>query len=430
MNKEILRLAIPNIISNVSVPLLSTVDTALMGRMSELHLGAIGLGTMLFNFLYWNFGFLRMSSTGLTAQAYGREDEEAIIHNLLRALIVAGVLGVLMLLFQKPIGEAGMYLLNAAGDQYQLVAQYFFIRIWAAPATLGLFAIMGWYFGMQNAIFPLILTVFINIVNIVLSFYFVRTLGMDISGVAWGTVAAQYAGFLFAFVLFFVKYQSYLSNVTISELFSTKPLLHFLNINKDIFIRTLCLTFVFAFFYSRSAIGGELILAVNVILLQFLNWMSYGVDGFAYAAESLVGKYKGAENKQGVYKAVRFSFGWGFVLAMLFTFSFWVWGDAIMHIFTDKETVIAAAQSYFFWILILPVVGFSCYVWDGIYIGLTASKAMRNCMLLALALFGIAYYFITPYFPIHGLWFSLLMFLGARGLFQWFLFSRRGFALT
>ncbi len=430
MNKEILRLAIPNIISNISVPLLSTVDTALMGRMSEVHLGAIGLGTMLFNFLYWNFGFLRMSSTGLTAQAYGRKDEEAIIHNLLRALIVAGILGILMLVFQKQIGALGMQLLNATGEQHQLVAQYFYIRIWAAPATIGLYAIMGWYFGMQNSIFPLILTVFINIVNIVLSFYFVRQMGWEISGVAYGTVIAQYSGFVLAFVLFLLKYRSYLSHRKLATLLAAKPLLHFLNINKDIFIRTLCLTIVFAFFYSRSAMGGAMMLAVNVILLQFLNWMSYGVDGFAYAAESLVGKYKGAENTQAVYKAIRYSFGWGMVLATLFTLSYWIFGEAIMGIFTDQQEVIAAARPYFFWILILPLVGFACYVWDGIYIGLTASKAMRDSMLLALFLFGVTYYFITPYFPIHGLWFALLVFLGVRGLFQYWLFSRRGMELA
>ena len=429
MNKEILRLAIPNIISNVSVPLLSTVDTALMGRMSELHLGAIGLGTMLFNFLYWNFGFLRMSSTGLTAQACGRQDNEAIIHNLLRALIVAGILGLLMLIFQNQIGKAGMYLLNATGEQYQIVAQYFYIRIWAAPATIALYAIMGWYFGMQNSIYPLILTVFINIVNIVLSFYFVQHLNMEIRGVAWGTVIAQYGGIILGLILFFVKYRSYLSYSKISELLAAQHLLHFMNINKDIFIRTLCLTFVFAFFYSRSAMGGAMMLAVNVILLQFLNWMSYGVDGFGYAAESLVGKYKGAENKQAVYKAIRYSFVWGFVLAALFTLSYWIFGDAIMRIFTDQEEVIAAAQPYFFWILILPMVGFACYVWDGIYIGLTASKAMRDSMLLALLLFGVCYYFATPYLQMHGLWFSLVLFLGVRGVFQWWLFGRRGMEL-
>ncbi len=430
MNKEILRLAIPNIISNVSVPLLSTVDTALMGRMSELHLGAIGLGTMLFNFLYWNFGFLRMSSTGLTAQAYGRKDEIEIINTLCRALLVAAILGLLMLIFQNPIGAAGMYLLNAAGAQHALVAEYFFIRIWAAPATIALYAIMGWYFGMQNAIYPLILTVFINVVNILLSFYLVKEVGMDIGGVAWGTVAAQYSGLALAFVLFLSRYRSYLSQIKRSSLLSTQSILRFLNINRDIFIRTLCLTFVFAFFYSRSAAGGELLLAVNIILLQFLNWMSYGIDGFGYAAESLVGKYKGADNEKGINKAIRYSMFWGMILAGLFTLIYWVFGDIIMRIFTDQESVLQAAQPYFFWILILPMVGFACYVWDGIYIGLTASVAMRNSMLLALLVFGIAYYFITPYFPIHGLWFSLLLFLGVRGLFQWYLFFKRGMGLT
>lgn len=430
MNKEILRLAIPNIISNVSIPLLSTVDTALMGKMSELHLGAVGLGTMLFNFLYWNFGFLRMSTTGLTAQAYGRKENSEMIHNLLRGLIVAVILGLTMLIFQKQIGEAGMYLLNAGGAQYELVAQYFSIRIWAAPATIGMFAIMGWYFGMQNAVFPLLLTIFINIVNILFSYYLVKQIGMGISGVAWGTVVAQYVGFTLAIILFLFKYRHLLQEVKQSDLFSSNTILRFLNINKDIFIRTVCLTLVFAFFYNRSSAGGPMMLAVNVILLQFLNWMSYGVDGFAYASESLVGKYKGAKNKQGVYKAIRFSFTWGFVLSLLFTIAYWIFGNALMNIFTDQEEVIAAAQPYFFWILLLPTISFACYVWDGVYIGLTASKAMRNSMLIALLGFGIAYYLLEDNYPIHGLWFALLFFLGLRGIIQWWIFNKKGMEIT
>ena len=218
MNKEILRLAIPNIISNVSVPLLSTVDTALMGRLSEVHIGAVGVGAMIFNFIYWNFGFLRMGTTGMTAQAYGRDTQTGIINTLGRALLVVGILAAILLITQDPLGRISFYLMNINADQEALVRQYFYIRIWAAPATLGLYAFMGWFLGMQNAIFPLILTVAINVVNIVLSFYFVRVLGMDVEGVAWGTLIAQYFGLLLAVTLFAYRYRSYLEHLRAAAL--------------------------------------------------------------------------------------------------------------------------------------------------------------------------------------------------------------------
>ena len=196
MNKEILRLAIPNIISNISIPLLSTVDTMLMGRLSELHIGAVGVGAMIFNLVYWNFGFLRMGTTGITAQAFGKKDEDAIFQTLSRALLVAMILAIVIVLLHVPFGWLSFYLMNISEAQQPLVEQYYYIRVWAAPATLGLFAMMGWFFGMQNAIFPLIITVFVNAVNIILSYIFVKIYGWDVAGVAWGTVIAQYAGIL------------------------------------------------------------------------------------------------------------------------------------------------------------------------------------------------------------------------------------------
>ncbi|MCB0682028.1 MAG: MATE family efflux transporter, partial [Saprospiraceae bacterium] len=274
MNREILRLAIPNIISNISVPLLSTVDTALMGRLSELHIGAVGIGAMIFNFIYWNFGFLRMGTTGITAQAFGKADVPAQVHTLGRAALVVFTLAALLLLLQIPIGYASFQLMNVNPSQYALVEEYFFIRIWAAPASLGLYAMIGWFFGMQNAIYPLILTVFINLINIGLSYFFVYHLGWEVRGVALGTVIAQYAGLTLALLLFFGKYRSLLQAFRREALIKWGEFRRFLLINRDIFLRTLSLTFAFAFFYSQSSAEGAMILAVNTILMQFLNWMS------------------------------------------------------------------------------------------------------------------------------------------------------------
>lgn len=420
MNREILRLAIPNILSNISVPLLSTVDTALMGRLTELHLGAVGLGAMIFNFIYWNFGFLRMGTTGMAAQAYGAEDAEAIAATLGRALLVALLLAVLILLLQRPLAELSFGLLNVSEAQLPLVREYVYIRIWAAPATLGTYVLFGWLFGMQNAIYPLILTIFSNLINMVLSWWLVHELGMETAGVAYGTLIAQYAGFLLAAALVIYKYRTYLRLIHLKLLLHWEALRQFLSVNSDLFIRTFCLTFAFGFFYSRSALDGAMVLAVNVILLQFLNWMSYGVDGFAYAAESLVGKYAGKKNKAQTRAMIRRSFVWGMGLAAAYALLYGLAGNHLLRIFTDQADVIQAAQPYLFWMALFPLLSTPCYIWDGIFIGLVASKAMRNSMILALAIFLLAYYPLQAAWGNHGLWAVLLLFMVARGgIMQW-----------
>jgi len=324
MNKEILRLAIPNIISNVSVPMLSTVDTILMGHLSGLHLGAVGIGSMIFNFLYWNFGFLRMGTTGLTAQSFGRKDEKEMGVVLGRALLTAVSIGLILILIQQPFWEIGSVLMNVSPDHMNLVEQYFSIRILAAPATLALYSLMGWYFGMQNALYPLWITIFLNLVNIILSALLVLHFGMEVKGVAFGTLIAQYLGVIFAIVLLFHKYPALLKQIVFKAILVKSEFFAFFKLNKDIFIRTLCLSFVFAFFYSQSSKSGELVLASSVILLQFLNWMSYGIDGFAFAAESLTGKYFGSGNDRMLDKTIWHSFYWGGAMGLLFTFIFWL----------------------------------------------------------------------------------------------------------
>ena len=425
MNKEILRLAIPNILSNISVPLLSTVDTALMGHLSTLHLGAVGVGSMIFNFVYWNFGFLRMGTTGMTAQAFGKNDKSEMMLTISRAMMVALLLATIVILFQNLIGQGSFYLMNISDEQTTLVAEYFYIRIWAAPATLGLFAMIGWFFGMQNAIYPLVLTIVINVVNILLSFLLVKQYNMGVAGVAWGTVVAQYVGLALALILFWKKYRQHLQHYTRKATLEIEALSKFLLINRDIFIRTFCLTFAFGFFYSRSANAGEVILAVNVILLQFLNWMSYGIDGFAYASESLVGKYKGANNLGRLRQSIRLSFVWGMVLALIFSFAYLVFGENLLRIFTDQENLIVASTPYLFWMFLFPLISTPCYIWDGIYIGLTASHAMRQTMLAALVIYLIAYFILFPMFQNHGLWAALLLFMAARGIIQWVWYRKR-----
>jgi MATE family multidrug resistance protein len=430
MNKEILRLAIPNIISNLSVPLLSSFDTALMGRLTEIHIGAVGIGAMIFNFVYWNFGFLRMGTTGITAQAFGREDNKGIIETFGRANVVAIIVAITILVFQQPLVEASIYLLNISGEQRPIVEEYYYIRVWAAPATIASYAFMGWFFGMQNAVYPLIMTVVVNVVNMALSYFFVMELGMEAAGVAWGTVIAQYVGVLLGLGLFFYKYSYLLNDLERAVLLKKEAFKGFLKVNGDIFIRTFFLTFVFGFFYSQSSKGGDMILAVNVILLNFLNWMSYGVDGFAFASESLVGKYKGAADQNKLKKAIRLSFVWGMVLAGIFSLVYWLGGEAILRLFTDQEDVIMAATPFLFWMAIFPLLSTACYIWDGVYIGLTASRAMRNTMMIAFIFYlGVHFSFDKIWGNNHALWLALLIFMVARGAIQHLFFLRRGTAL-
>ena len=429
-HREILRLAIPNILSNVSVPLLSTVDTALMGHLSALHLGAVGIGSMIFNFIYWNFGFLRMGTTGITAQAYGAQDDKESNLTFSRSMIVASALALLLLLLQSPLEWLGLTLFQVDPSQSELVRTYFEIRIWAAPATLASYVLLGWFFGMQNALYPLYLTIVVNLTNIALSYLLIIHFELGIAGAAWGTVMAQYVGVVMGAILLLYRYRSFAHGFTIRVLKHWDGFRQFFRINIDLFIRTLSLTFVFAFFYSQSSAAGTLILAVNVILLQMVNWMSYGIDGFAYAAESLVGKYKGQSSESKVNQMIRACLAWGGVFALMFSLLYAVLGQNIFAIFTSNQSVISEGQPYLVYMLLFPIAGFLSYIWDGIYIGLTASRTMRNAMLVSLALFLLAHYALHEPFGNHGLWTALLLFLVGRGIIQSLLYRRYGWHIS
>ncbi|MGH1338100.1 MAG: MATE family efflux transporter [Aureispira sp.] len=440
LNKAILWLAIPNIISNISAPLLSSVDTGLMGTLSTLHIGAVGLGAMLFNFLYWNLSFLRMGTTGLTAQAFGRQDQQAIAYALLRALFLGTILGLFLLALKNPLLQLGIHLMNVPSEQVTLVSQYFSIRLLAAPATLILMVLIGWFFGLQNVWYPLLLTLIINTTNILLSYWLVASQGWGVAGVAYGTVGAQYLGAFVGLCLVVLRYRGYFSNTSTANqhwdwgaILEPQALKRFLNINSDIFIRTFCLTLVFGFFYSQSAVAGGVILAVNTILMQFLNWMSYGVDGFAYAAESLVGRYTGAKDRPTTRRVVRLSLYWGMVLAVVFSLIYGLAGNALVALFTQQETVRAATLPYLPWLIALPLIGTPCYIWDGIFVGLTAVKTMRNSMIVALLAFIVVYWSLRPASSLdlsHTLWLAILVFLAVRGLVQGYWYRQKGLDLT
>jgi MATE family multidrug resistance protein len=418
LNRRILSLAIPNIISNLSVPLLGAVDTALVGHLEEVYyLGALAVGSIIFNFIFWGFGFLRMGTTGLTAQEYGRIDRVKMMMILARVQFLALFIGLTILLLQSPIAVVSLWMIESTSEVAEYTRVYYDIRIYTAPAVLALYGINGWFLGMQNAKYPMIITIALNLLNIAFNVWFIYGFGMHVDGVAYGTLVSTYLALFLALFLFLKRYKKYLLHYKQELLLNILELKKYFLVNKDIFIRTLCLIFTFSFFTAVSAQQGDLILAANTILLQFWFIVSYGVDGFAYAAESLVGRFKGSLEQNKLAKAVWYNIGWGLFLGVMGTLAYALFGNQILHIFTDKADVISVAQSVLFWTIMAPVVSSFCYIFDGVYIGATETTTMRNTMILSTFLvFLPTYYGATYFFGKHGLWLAMVLFMVTRGV--------------
>jgi MATE family multidrug resistance protein len=424
MNRKILDLAIPNIISNISIPLLGIVDMALMGHLeSDAYIGAIALGSLIFNFIYWGLGFLRMGTSGFTAQAWGRKDQAETIQVFARAFFMAISLSLVLLAIQKPIEILSFAVLKGETRVEELAMAYFRIRVWAAPAALGQFALLGFFLGMQNARLPMIVLVITNILNLICNFFFVMKLGMGSNGVALGTVIAQYCGFAIALFLLWKHYGKLFGYWSLQATLQWTKFRSFMMVNKDIFIRTMCLVVVFSIFTARSASsdllseGEETILAVNSLLMQFFMFFSFLIDGFAHASEALAGRYIGAKDRESLSKTIRLLFIWGTGISVSFTLIYLLGGNAIFRILTNNPEVIANARPYFFWVIMVPLVSYTAFLWDGIYIGATAGKQMRNAMLLStLGVFFPVYILAGKFLGNHGLWFAFILFMLARGI--------------
>ncbi|WP_010663245.1 MATE family efflux transporter [Marinilabilia salmonicolor] len=426
MNKEILRLAIPNILTNLTVPLLGMVDLYLMGHLnSTLFMGAVALGGVIFNFVYWGFAFLRMSMSGVAAQSFGRGNRQEMALVLQRGLMVAFSGAALLLMFQVPVGDFSFWLLEGSAEVKAIAREYYFIRIWAAPAAISLMVFYGWFLGMQNAFYPMLISVSVNILNVLSSVLFVRVMGLKAEGVALGSVIGQYAGLILAIILFFRKYKWAWQFFTIRLEVLRQGFSKFMNVSGDIFIRTLSVIAVFTFFTSRSAGIGDDTLAANSALLQFALLFSYFLDGFAFAAEAMVGRWFGANDKSTLKKTIGFLFYWGFGMGALFTVLYAIAGDQLLHFFTDQQEVVDRGSDFLWWVIFLPLVSFPSYIWDGVYIGATASVPMRNSMVIAAGCFFFLPFFVLfPYMGNHALWLGMLLFMLARGIILTLLFPR------
>lgn len=419
MNKKILRLAVPSIISNITVPLLGLVDVAIVGHLgAPAYIGAIAVGGMLFNIIYWIFGFLRMGTSGMTSQAYGRKDEVEVIRLLIRALSVGLGIAAGLLVFQYPIQKIAFLFVRTTPEIERLATLYFRICIWGAPAVLGLYGFVGWFIGMQNSRYPMCIAILQNVVNIAGSLCFVFLLGMKVEGVAWGTLIAQYAGLGIAVYLWMRRYKALKKNIAWKDCLQKEAMRRFFGINRDIFFRTLCLVAVTTFFTSTGAGQGEVVLAVNTLLMQLFTLFSYIMDGFAYAGEALSGLYIGAKDSRALRKMVHCLFRWGGGLALAFTLLYGFGGQSFLGLLTDEASVIQTAGTYFYWVLAVPLAGFGAFLWDGILIGATATKQMLYSMLIASGSFFAIYYGFAASLENHALWMAFLVYLLLRGVLQ------------
>lgn len=417
MNREILKISIPSIVTNITVPLLGMVDVAIVGHIGDAgYIAAIALATMVFNLIYWNFGFLRMGTSGLTAQAFGAQDKEEYLNVLVRGIVIALSVAVILLLLQYPIAQLCKRLIDSSPRTIDLMLTYFYIRIWAAPATISLYVLKGWFLGMQNAASPMWVATVLNLVNIVFSLLFVYAFDTGIAGVAWGSVLAQYSGLLLAIIIWVRRYGHFWHDIRWRAALQWRKMIRFFQVNADIFLRSLCMIAVFTFIpYISSSMGDE-ILAANTLLMQLFTLTSYVMDGFAYAGESLVGKYVGAKDRFKLRLTIRYLMCWGVALAVAFTLLFVFGGEMLLRILAKDEAVIGTAMIYMFWTYLLPFTGFAAFIYDGIYIGATATAAMRNVMFVATAIFFIIYYALAAHWGNHALWFAFIVFLIFRGL--------------
>ena len=404
INKDILKLALPSILANITVPLVGMVDIAVAGHLdvnAATMIGGIAIGTMLFDLLYWNFGFLRIGTGGLAAQAYGRGDRKECARILSRALGIAIVIAVALIAVQWGFIKAAFMVVDCTPEVQALASQYFFIRIWAAPATLSLMALKGWFIGMQDSVSAMVADVTVNGMNILMSILLALGLtvgdkailpGMGFPGIAAGTLIAQWTGLLISLSIIVFKYRKDTMGLLHKEdfkgLFKGGETRRFFVMNRDLFIRSLCFIAIYIGFTVISARYGDTLLAVSSILMKLLMIFSYFTDGFAYAGEALTGKYIGAQDRPMVRQTVKWTFVWSMGIAFLFMLIYQFAGVPMLRLMTSDSSVIEAAKGYLPWLLLMPVVGCAAFTWDGIYIGATASRQMRNSMLWAVVAFA------------------------------------------
>lgn len=425
---RILRLALPSIIQNITVPLLGLVDLAIVGHMgSARFIAAVSVGSMIFNVMYWLLGFLRMGTSGMTSQALGHRNFPLVVGVLRQTLLLGSVLALSFVVLQVPLRWLALHIMlpsSAFSSAVESVAQptlvylvstYFNICIWGAPAVLCLYGFTGWFIGMQNTRLPMFIAVGQNVVNIMASLFFVYVCGMKVDGVAWGTLVAQWSGLALA-VLLWLRF--YGRRRMFKKRSSQLSYGRFLSVNRDIFLRTVCLVSVNLFFTAAGSRQGELLLSVNTLLMTLFMLFSYVMDGFAFAGEALCGRYYGARNAVSFWLVVRRLFVWGGAMVVLFTLVYAFGGEKFLHLLTSEASVVLAARPYFWWAVAVPVVSVAAFIFDGVFIGITASRGMLVSCAIATAAFFSLFLMLFPHVGNHSLWIALLVYMLLRGAVQ------------
>ena len=427
MNREILRIALPNIISNITVPIMGIVSTMIAGHLGDsvTTIGALAIGVSIFNFIYWNCSFIRMGTSGITAQAFGAGDNHTTTLMLARAVVVSVAVGFTMLLFQKPLGLVALKIMNGG----EMVADYFFARIWAVPAGVLLFGLNGWLTGMQNAVIPMIVAIVVNIIHIACSLWFAFPLGMGIVGIAYASVVAQWTGVAITAAITWWHYGNRLERITWREVMDMQAMRAFFVINRDIIIRTLCICAAYTFFTAASArMDDATILAVNTILLELFTLFSYMNDGFAYAAEALTGRFIGARDGRSLRECVKKCMVWCMVVGVAYVALYVGWWRELLGLFVEDganaEQIIEYAGRYIGWIIIIPLAASLPFMMDGIMVGATQSRIMRNSMVLATAAYFLLFYSLEPVIGNNALWLAFTSYMFLRGVFQYFMSHR------
>lgn len=400
---------------------------AIVGHIGDAsYIGAVAVGTMLFNLFYWVFAFLRMGTSGMTSQALGRRDLPEVTRLLVRALMIGLGIGVLLVVSRSLVFLVGFRLMEPSAEVLPLCLRYCSICVWGAPAVMGLYGLTGWFIGMQNTRIPMWVSIAQNLVNITVSLFFVFVWGLDIEGVALGTVIAQWCGFLVSLGLWARLYAPRLSRYPFrSGLWDKGVLGKFFKVNGDIFLRTLCIAGVNFYFTSAGARQGTLMLAVNTLLMTLFTLFSYFMDGFAFAGEALSGRYHGAANRAAFADTVRRLFHWGAAMVVIFTLAYALGGDAFLGLLTSDGKVVEAAGDYFWWALFVPLAGVGAFVLDGIFIGITDSRSMLLSALVGAGMFFCLHVFLSPILGNHALWLAFVLYLGSRSLILSIIFRHK-----
>lgn len=416
-HRGVLSLSLPIILSNIATPLLGVTNTAVIGRLGEAHLiGAVAIGAAVFTFLFWGFGFLRMGTTGLTAQAAGAHDRVEIATILARALLIAAVAGLALILLRQPLAWASLALMKPSAAVEEGARAYVVIRIWSAPFTLANYALLGWFIGLGHMRTTLLLQLVLNGANIILNVALVNGFGWGVQGVALGTLIAEILAAALGLWIAFRHSGLVAAGLNWRRVLDRPALARMLALNGDLMLRTLALQVAFTFFTAQAARADDVILAANEVLLQFLSMSAYLLDGFAFATEALTGRAIGAAHREGFREAVRLSSLWACGIALAASLAFFAAGGTIIDAITTNAAVREAARLYLPWAALAPIAGVACFQLDGIFIGATRTRAMRDMMAISLAIFFLAWAALTPAFGNHGLWASLIVFFAARGL--------------